>query len=206
MLSEPFISPDVSNERFEPTSNNPGLTPLEQAQELLRALEDPTSDTHAVQIAGLELGQLASTATDYNSKEVVVLLIKTMQDNQAEILPRACAARALGRARAKEGFEPLIDTLSRAIDLHIRGSAVEGLGSLGDYRAVEPLSQILFDPQEDEVIRCIAAWSLADIGRSNTSTVERRHTLIALFNSILESQEISQTLKANVEVALTWVS
>jgi HEAT repeat protein len=66
----------------------------------------------------------------------------------------------VGRTKA---VEALAAALSDA-DAQVRTAAAEGLGLLGDERAVERLAQLLSDPQ----VRPVAVKALERIGRDRT--------------------------------------
>ncbi len=52
---------------------------------------------------------------------------------------RRAAAKALGKLKAQEAVEALIQALQSDPDTNVRRAAAEALGQIGDKQAVEPL-------------------------------------------------------------------
>ncbi|MGO8951316.1 MAG: HEAT repeat domain-containing protein [Ktedonobacterales bacterium] len=72
---------------------------------------------------------------------------------------RWSAAQRLVQLRTPEVVPPLVQHLTDS-DYPVRFIVANGLGSLGDMRAVEPLIACVQDEQEDDIIRAAAANSL----------------------------------------------
>lgn len=89
-------------------------------------------------------------------------LIRVMADPGQSPFARRRAALALGDLRATVAVDVLIDALS---DVEVRAMAALALGSIGDLRAVGPLSGLLHS--EHDVVKQSAAKALADLNKRN---------------------------------------
>jgi len=88
------------------------------------------------------LNTMARLRLKDNNEEVRGLL------KHADPIVRANAARVIGAAEDKGGFEALLDRALHDQDLRVRVSAIRALGSLKDERAAQPLLERAFSLKE----------------------------------------------------------
>ncbi|WP_435348979.1 HEAT repeat domain-containing protein [Haloarchaeobius sp. HRN-SO-5] len=95
------------------------------------------------------------------SEEPVDTLVEYVDADSDPALQKV-TFRALGEIGSEEATQPIANKLA-AEDAMTRSRAARALGLLGDTRAIEPLSDVLSD-DEDDTVRASAAWALNQIG------------------------------------------
>jgi HEAT repeat protein len=93
-------------------------------------------------------------------EEALSCLVLAMQDSESAV--RCEALKSLGKIKCEGACDLALKALQDR-DWSVRYTVVITLGEIGHAKALEPLIEIMFGP-EDEEIRAWAAWSLGEIG------------------------------------------
>jgi HEAT repeat protein len=100
-------------------------------------------------------GTAAGYLADLDAREAIPELVRLL--DVAKPTDRAAAAKALGRFRAGEAVARLTEVATSDPVDPTRSYAISSLGMIGDRRALEPLKQLLNDPEPWIRVSAIAA-------------------------------------------------
>jgi HEAT repeat protein len=92
--------------------------------------------------------------------QVMESLARALKDSEATV--RTEALKSLGKVRAEQACYLALGVLLDG-DASVRLTAVTTLGEIGNVAALDPLVEVMFGQDEDE-IRAWAAWSLGELG------------------------------------------
>ena len=91
--------------------------------------------------------------------------LQVLTDRTARVQDRAAAADSLGKARATEAFDALVQvTRDRSEADILRYKTARALGVLRNGKAVEVLAPILLNEAEDTHLRVVSALALGNLG------------------------------------------
>ena len=134
-----------------------GLMQDQNSVELLQETFDEVSDAETRGFAAVALGLLQARGSIERITKVV-----ERSEYRPELLKR-CAI-ALGLMGDKQVADALTSMLSESTSLASQAALAEGLGFIGDHRAVRPLGDMLSDPSITALARGFAAASLGLVG------------------------------------------
>jgi len=109
------------------------------------------------------------------------------------------AAAALGRLRAKEAVQPMLDLLPTR-DLFARYAFIDALGEIGDPRALPAIRNALID--EDHTVRSSAGNAIVKI-QSNSSSDESTSQNIESLIAILINNKYNWEIRGNAATTLS---
>lgn len=98
-------------------------------------------------------------------RDTLLVLMKVRCDKV-----RGIAIYTLGDIRERRAVAPLVAMLDDQ-DPNVRRMAAHALGKINDPRAVYPLAYMLNNPQEQVMVRCVAASALGRISGEQASRV-----------------------------------
>jgi len=92
--------------------------------------------------------------------QAIESLAKALRDSEPTV--RTEALKSLGKARGEQACRLSLSALKDE-DCSVRLTAVTTLGEIGNVAALDPLVEVMFG-QDEEEIRAWAAWSLGELG------------------------------------------
>jgi HEAT repeat protein len=165
------------------------LRNLGAAEALMELLKAPEPETRGMAVTGLArlkceaaLGGVVCLLTDddvevrrrcvafmgeVTSQQVTDSLVmesleRALKDLEATV--RTEALKSLGKVRGEQACSLALDALKDE-DSGVRLAAVTSLGDIGNVAALDPLVEVMFSHDEEE-IRAWAAWSLGELGNA----------------------------------------
>lgn len=135
------------------------MAPEEAVEPMLERAD--RRDKDAIEI----LGKIASP----EAIETIAEYVQTDSDPQLQKV----TLKALGEIGSEEATQAVADALVMEND-GVRSHAARALGTIGDTRAVDPLSDVLADDDSDTV-RASAAWALVQIGTEEALEAAGEH-------------------------------
>ncbi|MDM7912685.1 MAG: HEAT repeat domain-containing protein, partial [Methanotrichaceae archaeon] len=97
---------------------------------------------------------------EFTCQEALDGLAHSLKDSEPMV--REAALKSLARIRSEGACDLALSALKDE-DYRVRLTAVTSLGEIGQSKALEPLVDVMFGQDEQE-IRAWAAWSLGEIG------------------------------------------
>ncbi len=109
------------------------------------------------------------------------------------------AIHSLGQIGSAETTQAVADQLA-AENSEVRSQAARSLGLIGDTRAIDPLTDLLADDDDDSV-RTSAAWALRQIGTEDALEAAADHADDRSFIVQEEAQKAADSLESDEEAA-----
>jgi HEAT repeat protein len=136
-----------------------GLAKIRHRQSLpdvVRLMQD--EDAEVRRRAAAFVGEAFTAEPD--SSDALSCLARALQDEEGAV--RCEALKSLGKIKGEEACDLALQALKDG-DWNVRYTAVTTLGEIGHNKALDPLVEVMFSG-EDEEVRAWAAWSLGEIG------------------------------------------
>ena len=136
-----------------------GLAKIRHRQSLpdvVRLMQD--EDAEVRRRAAAFVGE--AFTTEPACSDALSCLARALQDKEGAV--RCEALKSLGKIKGEEACDLALRALKDQ-DWNVRYTAVTTLGEIGHNKALEPLVEVMFG-REDEEMRAWAAWSLGEIG------------------------------------------
>ena len=110
----------------------------------------------------------------------------------------------LGRLEHKSAVKPLIEKTLKDKNMWGRWTGIKALGEIGDEKAIKPLTQKMLDKNEDENIKFISGYALANIGERirNKKTKNYYAKALQLIQPFLHKEESYKIVAPAFEEAL----
>lgn len=119
---------------------------------LMFVVQDESSDLETRKIACWLLGR-------FHKKRAATALLTAFSSEDDKLLWES--AKSIGMLQSKRSVEPLIKFLLTSTSVNKRSAAAYALGYIGVEQAVEPLTNVLHNKDEDPIVRGYAAEALA---------------------------------------------